>query len=900
VRKNRVLGITVVVLGLATGPPSWATIKTNLILGSSVAQGANASGVYSNQVINGSFANSYGALLTQTMGTNGWWVMNRSISGDTTPLVINRFHRDVPVGVDEIFIALSLGNEGLDSSPNPQAICSQFYSGISNLIAMSCQNGSLPLLGGVYPKDDFTASQYGYLKNMVLQFNTLGVPHVNFLGATDNGQGHWVPSLGFQNGLPGDGSHPNDAGHYEMFLAIVPSVFDALKAGKPTPQWGNRSRFVRILGDPNQSAPLSFTPGSTVHSFSMSFRVRASATGTVASVTLPSSAVHPTIEITPTHLVYVPTTGHVVCSGVNATDGAWHNVVVAYQYARGQTWFYVDGVLAGTASEQLAPIGFVLGGHGSAATRPESPAEAEYQDWFIHRSMLNAEEVTDQNQGSLQQESLEVYSPLDDPAFPQGGTVTNRAQSLSVATINGATLFEALVARFTGSPTNGTEPLTVTFSDTSMGTITNRFWDFGDTTTTNTTTNTMVHTYTAGAYAVTLIASGDAGASTNTQPNYITVLPAPSTITVDARYLYDNSGARAPTNSIAVLVVDTGTNGFVDPQPDFPLSLGATWGTDDRIAGVWDLSGCNCGDGVLHDQTVVAYTNGIAPGQKLQLYWFPSLTLASNTVGVTYYGKYTDTNSPPLDGSNAWQIPASDSRAQLIFWTASNQGSNPDAAGQATLLATEPLLPNFTASPTYGTAPLAVTFTDTSTGTITNRFWDFGDSGTTNTTTNSVTHSYAAGTYTVSLVITGPGGVSTNTQLNYISVAPALTPFQNWQIQYFGSITNPAAAADADPDGDGQNNMAEFLAGTDPTNSASVFRITSIARQGQGFRITWTTGIGTTNALQVASGDACGGCSNNFIDLFDVTNTAATTITYLDAGAATNFPARYYRVRLVL
>jgi PKD repeat protein len=236
----------------------------------------------------------------------------------------------------------------------------------------------------------------------------------------------------------------------------------------------------------------------------------------------------------------------------------------------------------------------------------------------------------------------------------------------------------------------------------------------------------------------------------------------------------------------------------------------------------------------------------------------------------------------------------------LIFWTASNQGSNPDAAGQATLLATEPLLPNFTASPTYGTAPLAVTFTDTSTGTITNRFWDFGDSGTTNTTTNSVTHSYAAGTYTVSLVITGPGGVSTNTQLNYISVAPALTPFQNWQIQYFGSITNPAAAADADPDGDGQNNMAEFLAGTDPTNSASVFRITSIARQGQGFRITWTTGIGTTNALQVASGDACGGCSNNFIDLFDVTNTAATTITYLDAGAATNFPARYYRVRLVL
>ena len=66
------------------------------------------------------------------------------------------------------------------------------------------------------------------------------------------------------------------------------------------------------------------------------------------------------------------------------------------------------------------------------------------------------------------------------------------------------------------------------------------------------------------------------------------MLPAPSTITVDARHLYDNFGAPAPSNSLAVLVVDTGTNGFVDPQPGFPLNLGATWGTEDRIVGLWD------------------------------------------------------------------------------------------------------------------------------------------------------------------------------------------------------------------------------------------------------------------------------------------------------------------------
>jgi hypothetical protein len=55
-----------------------------------------------------------------------------------------------------------------------------------------------------------------------------------------------------------------------------------------------------------------------------------------------------------------------------------------------------------------------------------------------------------------------------------------------------------------------------------------------------------------------------------------------------------------------------------------------------------------------------------------------------------------------------------------------------------------------------------------------------------------------------------------------------LTKFNLWQLQYFGCTNCPQAAPDADPDGDGQNNLAEFAAGTDPTNSASVIRILSV------------------------------------------------------------------------
>ena len=320
----------------------------------------------------------------------------------------------------------------------------------------------------------------------------------------------------------------------------------------------------------------------------------------------------------------------------------------------------------------------------------------------------------------------------------------------------------------------------------------------------------------AGSYSDTVTFTNTTnGIGTTNRSVILTVnQPTPATIVADAGDLQDRFGTLAPVNSVAVLVVDTGNNGFVDPQPSFPLNLGTTWGADDKVVGLWDLNACNCGDGQLFDQTVVAYTNAVAPGQKLQLYWFPSLMLASNTLGVTYYGKYTDTNSPALDGSDAWQIPPGGSSVHLKFWTAAWGGSNPQTAGLATLL----------------------------------------------TAGNSLA---------------------------------------TWQQQYFGCTACPEAAEGADPDGDGQNNLAEFLAGTVPTNSASAFRITAVACENNNLRVTWAMGSDKTNTLQVTTGTGDGSYStNSFSDIFTVTNTVGTRTNYLDVGAAT-FPSRFYRVRLV-
>ena len=117
--------------------------------------------------------------------------------------------------------------------------------------------------------------------------------------------------------------------------------------------------------------------------------------------------------------------------------------------------------------------------------------------------------------------------------------------------------------------------------------------------------------------------------------------------------------------------------------------------------------------------------------------------------------------------------------------------------------------------------------------------------------------------------------------------------------QRYGLDPLDSNLANEDADGDGLSNLQEYLAGTDPTNSASSFRIISIVPSGIDLLVTWMMGSGRKNALQAMAGDASGYSTNSFTDIFIVTNTVGTTTNYLDTGAATNFPARYYLVRLV-
>ena len=79
------------------------------------------------------------------------------------------------------------------------------------------------------------------------------------------------------------------------------------------------------------------------------------------------------------------------------------------------------------------------------------------------------------------------------------------------------------------------------------------------------------------------------------------------------------------------------------------------------------------------------------------------------------------------------------------------------------------LAADFSANRTSGSAPMPVAFTEASSGTITGYAWTFGDGST--SMTKNPSHTYArAGTYSVSLSVTGGGGTKSITKSGYIKV----------------------------------------------------------------------------------------------------------------------------------
>jgi PKD repeat protein len=382
--------------------------------------------------------------------------------------------------------------------------------------------------------------------------------------------------------------------------------------------------------------------------------------------------------------------------------------------------------------------------------------------------------------------------------------------SLPITATNSGTItiIGAPVAAFTGSPTAGLHPLNVTFTDTSTGNITNRFWIFGDGSTSNTTATTVAHTYAAaGTNTVALTVSGLGGNNTLTRNNYIIVTNRAPQLAVTPSSGAFGSLTVGQSGTLTFQVINSGENpliGTASAASPYSVTSGSSYNLAGGQTGAVIVTFSPLTAGSFNGNVVFASNGGNSTnpvtGTGLSL---PSLsvtpaTLNFGTIGagttaqlsflINNTGQSTLAGTATVSGGSftilsgtPFTVPGLGSTNLIVQFAPASAGtfSNTIAftsnGGNAnnSLVGVSVGAPSasFTASPTNGIGPLTVSFTDSSTGNITNRFWDFGDGATLKTSATSVTHTYAApGTFTVSLIVSGAGGAGTNTQPAYISV----------------------------------------------------------------------------------------------------------------------------------
>mgnify|MGYP001006320849 CR=1 FL=1 len=386
-----------------------------------------------------------------------------------------------------------------------------------------------------------------------------------------------------------------------------------------------------------------------------------------------------------------------------------------------------------------------------------------------------------------------IYSTAE--SYDATLTATNSTSDTTDTSIIPITVNAAipLHAEFTASPTSGTYPLTVAFTDTSEGyQIANWSWEFGDGDTSS--QQNPSHIFTSnGTYIVNLTVTNSTEASdkysypiTVSSPTIIssvdiTKLTAPiygakpdTNVDVSAgveiysiEWSPDSTTFAEATTYIVTIILENAEGYVFTTVPTVFLN-------DDK------MSSSNLSLNSANTQLTLTYTfpktaAKILPGASL------STNISSGTVPLTVKFDYTlssfdnctliygDGYSSHLTSSSgiithtyttAGSYTASLVAKNVNGTTYSNQSITVNKVG---------LDASFTASSDSGIAPLTVLFVDTSAGSPTQWVWDFGGLGSSATKNPSYTFT-TAGTYIVKLtVIDSTGATDSYSRAIYVN-----------------------------------------------------------------------------------------------------------------------------------
>jgi PKD repeat protein len=226
---------------------------------------------------------------------------------------------------------------------------------------------------------------------------------------------------------------------------------------------------------------------------------------------------------------------------------------------------------------------------------------------------------------------------------------------------------------------------------------------------------------------------------------------------------YRVAGGSEPSS---VTFAHTGSSGqaggimsaYTGADPATPINVSTTAGTE--------TSGTT--------QTAPSVTTTVANTRLLHMYWITgNTTVTQNAADTERYDTTWAAVFETLEVADKAQAATGATGTSGATYATSVTGGLAATIAVAPISAVAPTA-DFSGTPTSGTAPLSVAFTDASTGTPTSWAWTFGDGGT--SSSQNPTHSYTTpGTYTVALVATNATGSNTKTRTGYVTVGGAPT-----------------------------------------------------------------------------------------------------------------------------
>jgi PKD repeat protein len=587
------------------------------------------------------------------------------------------------------------------------------------------------------------------------------------------------------------------------YITVSEAAPDANFSGTPTT--GNRPMTVQFtdsstgnitsrswtFGDGGASTALN--PSHTYTSAG-TFTVALTATGPGGSDTETKTGYIVVTEAAPVaNFSGTPTTGYKPLT-VNFTDGSTGNIT-------SRSWTFGDG---GTSTQQnpshiytstgTYTVSLTVTGPGGTDTKTmpdyisvsEAAPVAGFNGTPTNGYMPLTVNFTDVSTGSItsrswtfgdggtstQQNPSHIYNSTG--IFTVTLTVTGPGGTDTQTKTGYINVNDATKANFSGTPTNGYRPLTVQFSDSSTGGVTGWSWDFGDGGTS--TAQNPSHIFNAnGTYSVSLTVTGPGGSDAETKTGYIVVTEAPpvsgfsGTPTTGNRPMtvqFTDSSTGSIT-SRSWTFGDGGTSTAQNPSHTYnstgtftvALTVTGPGGSDTETKTGYIV--------VTEAAAVANFSSNAASGYRPLTVNFTDDSTGNVTSWSWSFG----------DGGTSTAQNPSHTYTGTGTFTVSLTVTGPGGTDTKTMtdyisVTEAPPVAGFSGTPTTGNRPLNVQFTESSTGSITSRSWTFGDGGT--STAQNPSHTYnAAGTYTVSLTVTGPGGSDTETKAGYIVVTEA-------------------------------------------------------------------------------------------------------------------------------